>query len=202
MSVGVRPAGDRALLLELASNGDAVRVARRARAELRGVVDVVPGHETVLLTFEAGPCPDEAVALAEAALADDHSPPESALVELAVTYDGPDLAEVAELASLSPEEVVARHCAVSYTAGFLGFAPGFAYLVGLDQRLHVPRRAEPRTHVPGGTVAIAGVYSGVYPRESPGGWRLLGRTDAVLFDPSREPPALLASGDQVRFVAR
>jgi len=202
MSVGVRPAGDRALLLELASNADAVLVARRARAELRGVVDVVPGHETVLLTFEAGPCPDEAVALAEAALADDHSPPESALVELAVTYDGPDLAEVAELASLSPEEVVARHCAVSYTAGFLGFAPGFAYLVGLDQRLHVPRRAEPRTHVPGGTVAIAGVYSGVYPRESPGGWRLLGRTDAVLFDASREPPALLASGDQVRFVAR
>jgi len=202
MSVGVRPAGDRALLLELASNADAVLVARRARAELRGVVDVVPGHETVLLTFEAGPRPDEAVALAEAALADDHSPPESALVELAVTYDGPDLAEVAELASLSPEEVVARHCAVSYTAGFLGFAPGFAYLVGLDQRLHVPRRAEPRTHVPGGTVAIAGVYSGVYPRESPGGWRLLGRTDAVLFDPSREPPALLASGDQVRFVAR
>lgn len=202
MSVGVRPAGDRALLLELASNADAVLVARRARAELRGVVDVVPGHETVLLTFEAEPRPDEAVALAEAALADDHSPPESALVELAVTYDGPDLAEVAELASLSPEEVVARHCAVSYTAGFLGFAPGFAYLVGLDQRLHVPRRAEPRTHVPGGTVAIAGVYSGVYPRESPGGWRLLGRTDAVLFDPSREPPALLASGDQVRFVAR
>ena len=97
MSVGVRPAGDRALLLELASNADAVLVARRARAELRGVVDVVPGHETVLLTFEAEPRPDEAVALAEAALADDHSPPESALVELAVTYDGPDLAEVAEL---------------------------------------------------------------------------------------------------------
>jgi KipI family sensor histidine kinase inhibitor len=202
MSVGVRPAGDRALLLELASNGDAVRVARRARAELRGVVDVVPGHETVLLTFEAEPRPEDAVALAEAALTDDHSPPEPALFELAVRYDGPDLAEVAGLASLSPEEVVARHCAATYTVGFLGFAPGFAYLLGLDERLHVPRRAEPRTHVPGGTVAIAGVYSGVYPRESPGGWRRLGCTDAVLFDASREPPALLAAGDRVRFVAR
>jgi len=202
MSVSVRPAGDRALLLELASNDDAVRVARRARAELASVVEVVPGHETVLLVFDSEPRAADAVALAEAALADDHAPPEPVEIELAVTYDGPDLAEVAQLASLSPEEVVARHCAATYTAGFLGFTPGFAYLLGLDERLHVPRRAEPRTRVPGGTVAIAGVYSGVYPRESPGGWRLLGRTDAELFDASRKQPALLAAGDRVRFVAR
>ena len=202
MSVGVRSVGDRALLLELASNEDAVKVARRARSELAGVVDVVPGHETVLLTFDAEVNANRAIALAEAALADDHALLEPELVELAVTYDGPDLSEVAELVSLSPEEIVARHCAGTYTVGFLGFTPGFAYLLGLDERLQVPRRAEPRTHVPGGTVAIAGVYSGVYPRESPGGWRLLGRTDAALFDEEREPPALLAAGDRVRFVAR
>ncbi len=202
MSVTARPAGDRALLLELADSAEAVRVAKRARSALRGLVDAVPGHCTVLLTFESAPLTAEVLALAGAALRDEHAGPEPAEIELAVTYDGPDLAWVAQLLSLSPEEVVARHCAGSYTAGFLGFAPGFAYLVGGDERLEVPRRAEPRTRVPGGTVAIAGVYSGVYPRESPGGWQLLGRTEALLFDPSREPPALLAAGDRVRFVAR
>ena len=87
-----------------------------------------------------------------------------------------------------------------YVAGFLGFTPGFAYLLGGDERLHVPRRAEPRVRVPAGTVALGGVYSGVYPRESPGGWRLIGRTEIPLFDPLRDPPALLAAGDIVRFV--
>jgi 5-oxoprolinase (ATP-hydrolysing) subunit B len=202
MSVTARPAGDRALLLELADNEAANRVAARARRELRGVVDVVPGHCTVLVTFAGQPDRVAVLAVAEAALRDGQvdAPPREH--ELAVRYDGPDLAEVAELVSLSPEEVVARHCAPSYVAGFIGFAPGFAYLLGGDERLQVPRRAEPRTRVPGGTVAIAGVYSGVYPRESPGGWRLLGRIDAVLFDPARESPALLAAGDRVRFVAR
>jgi KipI family sensor histidine kinase inhibitor len=202
VTVAARRVGDRALLLELAGNEEAVRVAHRVRSELPGVVDVVPGHCTVLVAFESAFSADEVLALAEAARRDEHASPEPAMVELAVTYDGPDLTEVSQLVSLSPEEVVARHCAPSYVAGFLGFAPGFAYLLGGDDRLQVPRRAEPRTRVPGGTVAIAGVYSGVYPRESPGGWRLLGRTDAALFDPSREPPALLAAGDRVRFVAR
>jgi len=179
-----------------------VRVARRARAELRDVVDAVPGHCTVLLAFASAPDPDEVVALAEAALRDEHAGPEPAEIELAVAYDGPDLAEVARLVGLSQEEVVRRHCAATYVAAFLGFAPGFAYLTGGDERLFVPRRDEPRTRVPGGTVATAGVYSGVYPRESPGGWRLLGRTEAVLFDAAREPPALLAAGDRIRFVAR
>jgi KipI family sensor histidine kinase inhibitor len=202
MSVGVRRAGDRALLLELANSDEAVRVARRARAELSGIVEAVPGHCTVLLSFDAAPDADEVLALAEAALGEEHAGLAPAEIELAVTYDGPDLAEVADLVSLSPEGVVARHCRATYVAGFLGFAPGFAYLLGGDERLFVSRRAEPRTRVPGGSVAIAGVYSGVYPRESPGGWRLLGRTDAMLFDPAREPPALLAAGDRVRFVAR
>jgi KipI family sensor histidine kinase inhibitor len=202
MSVTARPAGDRALLLELADNDAAIRVAARARRELGGVVDVVPGHCTVLVTFVGPPDRGLVLAVAEVALRDEPAGVRPRELELAVRYDGPDLDEVAELVSLSPEEVVARHCAPSYVAGFIGFAPGFAYLLGGDERLQVPRRAEPRTRVPGGTVAIAGVYSGVYPRESPGGWRLLGRTEAVLFDPERELPALLATGDRVRFVAR
>jgi KipI family sensor histidine kinase inhibitor len=200
MNADVRVAGDRALLVELAGNAEAVRLAQRARSALPGLVDAVPGDCTVLLTFDAAPDDARVRALAEGEGEDAAVP--GAQVELAVTYDGPDLAEVAELTALSPEEVVARHCAATYIAGFLGFAPGFAYLLGGDERLFVPRRAEPRTRVPGGTVATAGVYSGVYPRESPGGWRLLGRTDAVLFDAAREPPALLAAGDRVRFVAR
>jgi KipI family sensor histidine kinase inhibitor len=202
MNVTARPAGDRALLLELADNEAANRVAARARQDLNGVVDVVPGHCTVLVTFAGPPDRGAVLAVAEAALRDEHADVRPRELELAVRYDGPDLAEVAELVSLSPEEVVARHCAPSYLAGFIGFAPGFAYLLGVDERLQVPRRAEPRTRVPGGTVAIAGVYSGVYPRESPGGWRQLGRTDEVLFDPAREPPGLIAAGDRVRFVAR
>ena len=195
----VRPAGDRALLLELADNAAAVRVAARLRAERDDLVDVVPGHRTVLVTWEGARQSEGLETLAAAAIGDDADEPMPTTVELVVTYDGPDLAEVAELTGLSPEEVVERHRAATYTVGFVGFAPGFAYLLGLDERLVVPRRSEPRTRVPAATVAIAGPYSGVYPRESPGGWRLLGRTDAVLFDAEREQPALLLAGDRVRF---
>jgi len=195
----VRPAGDRALLLELADNAAAVRVAGRLRVERDDLVDVVPGHRTVLVTWEGARRPEGLEAAATAANGDHTDEPTPATVELTVTYDGRDLREVAELTGLSQEEVVERHRAATYTVGFVGFAPGFAYLLGLDERLIVPRRSEPRTRVPGGTVAIAGPYSGVYPRESPGGWRLLGRTDAVLFDAGREQPALLLAGDRVRF---
>ena len=197
-AVELRPAGDRALLLELADNAAAVRVAARLRAERPDLVDVVPGHRTVLVTWEGVRAPDGLEALAEEALADSHQPA-GREVEIAVTYDGPDLDEVARLTRLSPEEVVERHRGAGYVVGFVGFAPGFAYLLGLDERLVVPRRSEPRTRVPAGTVAIAGPYAGVYPRESPGGWRLIGRTDAVLFDASRERPALMVAGDRVRF---
>ena len=132
--------------------------------------------------------------------------PEAQDVELALPQlialvdDGVDLDEVAELTGLSREEVVDRHSAPEYVVAFLGFAPGFAYLLGGDERLHVPRLPKPRERVPGGTVAIAGPYSGIYPRDSPGGWRLLGRTTLTLFDARRRPPALLAPGDRVRFV--
>lgn len=194
------PAGDRGVLVELPDNAAAVRLARLLRDERDDLVDVVAGHRTVLVTWAREPPHGELEEAARAALAGDAAP-EGRLVELPVRYDGPDVAEVGRLTGLSPEEVVARHAGGLYVAAFLGFQPGFAYLLGGDERLRVPRRAEPRTRVPGGSVAIAGPYSGVYPRESPGGWRLLGRTPAALFDAARTPPALLAPGDRVHFVA-
>lgn len=123
------------------------------------------------------------------------------VVELAVHYDGPDLAEVARLCGLSADEVVAAHTGRLWRVGFAGFAPGFAYLVDGDPRLRAPRRTEPRTTVPAGSVGLAGAFSGIYPRSSPGGWQLIGRTDAALFDVDRDPPALLRPGAWVRFVA-
>jgi len=199
--VEVRAAGDRGALLEVADNPAAVRVAQALRRELDELVDVVPGHRTVLVTWARDAPAADLATVAEAALAG--APvPRGRSVELSVRYDGPDLTAVAGLTGLSPEEVVARHCGTVYDVSFLGFQPGFGYLLGLDERLVVPRLDEPRTRVPAGTVAIAGPYSGVYPRESPGGWRLLGRTDAVLFDAARVPPALLAPGDRVTFVAQ
>jgi KipI family sensor histidine kinase inhibitor len=125
--------------------------------------------------------------------------PPAKLVEVPVRYDGVDVAEVARLTGV--DDVVALHTAAEYTVGFIGFAPGFAYLLGGDERLTVPRLDQPRERVHGGSVAIAGPYSAVYPRTSPGGWRLLGTTELVLFDPARERPALLEPGDRVRFVA-
>ena len=122
--------------------------------------------------------------------------------EIPVVYDGPDLAEVARLTGLSPGEVIARHAAAEYTVGWLGFSPGFGYLTGIDQGLAaVPRLDEPRLRVPAGSVAVAGGLAAVYPTTSPGGWRMLGRTSAVLWDPDRDPPALLAPGMRVRFRA-
>ena len=118
---------------------------------------------------------------------------------LEVRYDGPDLDEVARLTGLSPDEVVRAHTATPWTVAFAGFAPGFAYLVDGDPRLRVPRRGTPRPSVPAGSVGLADTFSGVYPRSSPGGWQLLGTTDAVLFDVDHDPPALLAPGDTVRF---
>jgi KipI family sensor histidine kinase inhibitor len=121
-------------------------------------------------------------------------------IAIPVVYDGPDLVTVSELTGLSVEDVVAVHSDALYTVGFIGFAPGFAYLIGGDERLHLPRRSEPRTRVPAGSVAVAGPYSGVYPREGPGGWQLIGRTSFELFDPAHDPPAALAPGHRVRFV--
>jgi KipI family sensor histidine kinase inhibitor len=166
------------------------------------LVDVVPGARTVVVAVEPG---TDLAALRRAVLeleVDAVAALDGPVVEIPVVYEGPDLAEVAELTGLSPDEVVAAHTGTPWRVGFGGFAPGFAYLTGGDARLQVARRSEPRTSVPAGAVGLAGEFSGVYPRSSPGGWQLIGRTDAVLWDPDRTPPALLSAGAQVQFVAR
>lgn len=159
--------------------------------------DVVPAATTVLVDGV-----DDHAALA--ALLDDWRPGEAAvageLVEVAVRYDGPDLADVAARWGMTEEEAVARHTSIEFASRFCGFAPGFAYLSGLPDDLAVPRLDTPRTSVPVGSVGLAGSWCGVYPTASPGGWRLLGHTDAELWDATREPPALLAPGNRVRFV--
>lgn len=206
----VLPYGDRGVLLEVATTADVLGLAAALRAgPPPGVVDVVPAARTVLLTVDGGRPAVAAVAEQARRLrwepgagsGPGHEPPEP--VELAVRYDGADLAEVAGMAGLSgPDEVVRRHTAAAYTVAFSGFVPGFAYLAGGDPALRVPRRDTPRTRVPAGSVAVAGEWTGVYPRRSPGGWRLLGRTDAPLWDAERDPPALLVPGAPVRLVAR
>jgi KipI family sensor histidine kinase inhibitor len=120
--------------------------------------------------------------------------------EIRITYDGPDLEQVSAAVGLSVQEVIARHSSRSYTVDLLGFVPGFGYLSELDAALQLPRRPQPRARVPAGSVAIAGAQTAVYPLDTPGGWHIIGRTDSVMFDPLRDPPALLRAGDKVRFV--
>lgn len=193
----VVPCGDRALLADCsdpAGVADAVR-----RAALPGVVEVVPGAATVLVRHEASADVAALIRTVAAVEPAPRSAEQSAEVEIAVVYDGADLDDVAGLAGVSREEVVARHQASRFEVAFCGFSPGFAYLRGLDPVLEVPRLASPRTVVPAGSVAVADTWSAVYPRESPGGWRLLGTTTAPLWDVERQPPALLAPGTRVRF---
>jgi KipI family sensor histidine kinase inhibitor len=195
--------GDRALLVELDDTEQVVAyVDALSVGTPAGVADVVPAARTVLVVAEPradlGQLRSTLVRLepgtgpATIAAAD--------VVELGVQYDGPDLADVARLTGLSEREVVEAHTGSTWRVAFGGFAPGFGYLVGGDSRLHVPRRDTARTVVPAGAVGLAGEYSGVYPRESPGGWQLIGTTTAVLWDLDRDPPALLRPGAQVRFV--
>lgn len=201
--------GDRALLLQFDSTAEVLAWSATIRdAALPGVVDIVPGARTVLLKLDGrqyqAPTRQRltAVRLDRTALRESANPRDRAAdVVINVVYDGADLAEVARLTGMAPEQVVAAHTGTLWRVGFGGFAPGFAYLVGGDERLQVPRRAEPRTKVPAGAVGLAGEFSGVYPRESPGGWQLIGRTDAVLWDVDRESPALLTPGSWVEFRA-
>lgn len=215
--------GEDALLLRLGDRVDAAtnarvhalaaRISRRRPAWLR---DLVPAYASLALFVDGTAFAADLDPLSEAhewleALADDAGahddsndhPGAGKLIEIAVHYggqDGPDLEAVAEHAGLSPNEVVARHAACEYTVAMLGFAPGFPYLIGLDPRLEMPRLDTPRAHVPAGSVGIGGAQTGIYPRNGPGGWRLIGRTRMTLFDPAREPPGVLAPGDRVRFV--
>lgn len=171
------------------------------------VTDVVPAARTVLVVLRDGaPLAPVLAAVEEVArrergpAAGGGHPASGVVVEVPVHYEGPDLEAVAAHTGLTPAEVVAAHTGMPWRVAFGGFAPGFAYLVGGDPRLVVPRRESPRARVPTGAVGLAGEFSGVYPRASPGGWQLVGTTDLVLWDVDRDPPALLRPGVVVRFV--
>lgn len=210
----VLPAGSDAVLLEVTDLGQVLALAALVREAVAGgegpwaaVTDVVPAARTVLLIAREG---TDLPALATAARAlegpevgrphEVGEGPGGQVVEIGVHYDGADLDEVADLTGLTPAEVVLAHTGMPWRVAFGGFVPGFGYLVGGDARLHVPRRRSPRASVPAGSVALAGQFTGVYPRSSPGGWQLIGSTDAALWDPDRVPPALLTPGSTVRFV--
>jgi KipI family sensor histidine kinase inhibitor len=201
-SVRALAAGASAVLIELDSLDQVMGLdTALRRTPPVGTVDLVPAARTVLVIF------DPARTSAERVVADISGRPigpaterEGPLVEVPVAYDGEDLAEVAALSGLSERDVVARHVGPEYRVAFCGFAPGFAYIAGGDPALRVPRRRSPRTAVPAGSVALADEFTGVYPRQMPGGWQLIGRTDAVLWNLDRDPPALLPPGTRVRFV--
>ena len=204
---GIREYGDRALLIECDSTAEVLAWTEALRAaELPGVDDIVPAARTVLVklagTGYQAPTRQRlgGITLGEDAFANAAAPPEGhADVVIDVVYDGADLDEVARLTDMEVRQVVAAHTGTPWRVGFSGFAPGFAYLVGGDERLAVPRRSDPRTKVPVGSVGLAGEFSGVYPRESPGGWQLIGRTTAPLWDVDRDNPALLVPGMWVQF---
>ena len=195
------PAGDAALLIELEPD-DVLPFAGALRERAHpAVTDVVPAERTILLRFDPTLAPPAQIAAWLRGLPPG-SPPsiaDSPLLELDVRYDGEDLAEVSRLTGLAVAEVIAVHTAGPWLVAFGGFVPGFGYLRPLGAALDVPRRAEPRVRVPPGSVALAAGYTGIYPRASPGGWQLIGRTDAVLWDADRDPPALLRPGVRVRF---
>ena len=182
---------------------DAVRAALAGAAEsgrLPHLAELVPAARTVLAAMRPGS--GGLAALREVLAGIDLTAAvgrDSREVVLPVRYDGPDLELVADTAGIGVAEVAALHSGVEYSVAFSGFAPGFGYLVGLPGALRQPRLDKPRTKVPAGSVGIAGEFTGAYPRSSPGGWRLIGRTDAVLFDSHRDQPALLTPGDRVRF---
>lgn len=197
----LRPVGERGVLVELPGNATVRKLATVARHRLAGLEDVVAGHETVLLVWEPGRRPpgDLGLRLAEL-LGSAPTGTAAGVVEIPVSYDGPDLAAVAEGCGLSAEEVVRRHLAPTYEVGFIGFAPGFAYLLGGDPAVRPPRRDVPRERVPARALALAGEYCAVYPSASPGGWNLIGTAHVDPFDLAREPQALLQTGTRVRFV--
>lgn len=211
------PLGDDALLVRFGERIDAGinTDVHRLTAQLRDVSppwlrDLVPAYASLAVFFDAERLPDgdphaavgEAVEVLLSRPAS-RSVGDGTLHEIPVCYrgeHGEDLAGAAHELGLDAATLIARHSAPVYTVAMIGFAPGFPYLLGLDPALALPRLATPRTQVPAGSVAIGGAQTGIYPRESPGGWRLLGRTPCTLFDATRAPPALLQAGDRVRFV--
>jgi allophanate hydrolase subunit 1 len=228
MSLRLLTCGEYAVLVELDGLEEVLTLYDVVRAALKAgdgafaeVVDVVPAARTLLLVVGDGAqiapvrlalkaLPPKAKSgglagsgAARGALGNGAGPTGTSglqVTAIRVHYDGPDLDEVSRLTALSRGEVIAAHTGRPWRVAFAGFSPGFAYLAGGDSRLQVPRRSEPRTSVPSGAVGLAGEFSAVYPRSSPGGWQLLGHTDAVLWDVDRQPPALLQPGSLVRFV--
>ena len=212
MSRRLLTCGEHAVLVELDGLEEVLALDGAVRAAVAAgdiafadVVDIVPAARTLLLVVHEGtdvrPVRTAMSTLSPTKTCADTSRQGSPrTVEILVRYDGPDLDEVSRLTGLAPHEVVDAHTQTPWRVAFSGFAPGFAYLAGGDSRLQVPRRSEPRTSVPAGSVGLAGEFSAVYPRSSPGGWQLLGHTEAVLWDIDRQPPALLQPGSVVRFV--
>ncbi|WP_435169222.1 carboxyltransferase domain-containing protein [Falsirhodobacter sp. 1013] len=207
MSVTFLPVGPGTLLVELADLDETLVLFDALNANpVEGVAEIVPAACTLMVRTKVGYAADGALA---AAILSRRPPPGTAppentapVIELPVTYDGEDLAEVSRLMNLPVDEVIAAHQALVWQVAFCGFAPGFAYMTCDDPRFDVPRRSSPRTKIPPGSVALGGRFSGIYPLEAPGGWQLIGRTDVPMFDLSRDPPALLAPGQRVRFVER
>uniref|UniRef100_E6PED9 Putative hydrolase subunit n=1 Tax=mine drainage metagenome TaxID=410659 RepID=E6PED9_9ZZZZ len=205
MRARIEPYGEAALLLEL---DEGTEMARQVRLEALAssirrepeVREAVVGFGNLSVLVQRGSRRQIAACLLERLEEAGARGGAERLHEIPVRYDGEDLAELASLHGLSIEAAIALHLAPLYSVAFLGFSPGFAYLLGLDPRLATPRRVRPRALVPAGSVAIGDAFTAVYPVASPGGWHLLGRTSSTLFDPERRPSALLAAGDRLRFV--
>lgn len=199
--IHVRPSGSAAILVELDDLDEVLAYYAAVSDHPHGFLDIVPAARTVLLVLDP-----ERLDLAEAErLARAVEPRHDRrsvgdLLEVPVIYDGEDLADVAALLSCTVADVVRRHTSEEWTVAFCGFSPGFGYLTSASGDWDIPRRSTPRTRVPAGSVALAGEFSGVYPRESPGGWQLIGRTTVSTFDLDREPAAILRPNTRVRFV--
>ncbi len=192
-------AGEHALLVEVPDAAAAQLLYAHARDQGVDVTDLVPAARSVL--FDGVPDVGALASLVSSWTVPAEPPAAGELVTLETVYDGEDLGAVAELWSMTTAEVVATHTATEFRVAFCGFSPGFAYCTGLPAGLSVPRRSDPRPRVPPGSVGLAGEFTGVYPRSSPGGWQLIGRTSAPLWDLRRDPPALLEPGTRVRFEA-
>lgn len=193
--------GDSALLIDTQDAWAAQQLCLAIHKQsLTGLRELVPAYNSLLLEFDALEFDvTNFFRLLPEFMQIQQAPVKAREYDIAVTYNGEDLREVARITGLDIDEVIHRHSSATYTVAFLGFAPGFPYLTGLDPRLRIPRLQLPRTKVAAGAVAIVDEFSGIYPQVTPGGWRILGHTDIILFNPEHAQPALLTPGDKVQF---